>query len=73
MKSNTNSNISKDPSFVVSVNELNKQIEIMRKKRDNKDYEIKMKNALETINNEMKLHQKSNEKIKENFRNIKLS
>ena len=45
----------------------------MRKKRDNKDYEIKMKNALETINNEMKLHKKSDEKIKENFRNIKLS
>ena len=72
--SNHNKN-TKDTSFVVSVNDIAKQLELMKKKksdRDNSDFDTKMKQTLVLINDEIKTFNINKNQLDDQFNKIRL-
>jgi len=72
--SNHNKN-TKDTSFTVSVNDIAKQLELMKKKkseRDNIDCDTKMKQALVSINDEIKTFNINKNHLNDQFNKITL-
>lgn len=72
--SNVSNHKSKDTSFVVSVNDITKQLEMMKKKKNDRinDYDNKMKQTIESINEEIKSFSIAKTKLDEQFNKIKL-